>query len=321
MADNINTTTSTSMTSNNASCPIMKLAPELRQMIYEYYFEDRKLPRVPKRRDYIDPFDRIEIRSTGLLRPYSGLLQYSSGVRRENVRAIYRARFTGVWLLCDISEQTDELPARKDELKCVKDICSLIRDVDKDIEFGLHFVISDYEFSDFMSFVESFVSLQAVSEDMLSWWPEYVQSARYLGEQMLTSSTSGICYTYWSTATGGHELWLFGTLAKLDWSKFSFEFPTPTLMEVDDTDEEYDAELDSEEEYRALYCDEDDNDDGGDSEVDGERGIFAGEDEASSLDVEDQGFMLDSADDGEERQFDDENEAVLLDDELWSDIE
>jgi hypothetical protein len=40
-------------------------------------------------------------------------------------------------------------------------MCSLIRDVDKNIEFGLHFVVSDYDRKVFMGFVDSFSSLQA----------------------------------------------------------------------------------------------------------------------------------------------------------------
>jgi hypothetical protein len=45
---------------------------------------------------------------------------------------------------------------------------------------------------------------------------------------------------------------MFGTLAKLDWSKFSFEFPRSTTVQADndheirDPDEELDTDLDSE---------------------------------------------------------------------------
>jgi hypothetical protein len=145
--------------------------------------------------------------------------------------------------VCGISEHAD------DELKRRKEMCSLIRDVDKNIEFGLHFVVSDYDRKVFMRFVDSFSGLQAEGDVNLR--PEYVRAARHLGEQMLTSSTSGICYTYWTVAKGNHELWMFGTLTKLDWSKFSFEFPRSTTVqanndhEIRDTDEELDPDLDS----------------------------------------------------------------------------
>jgi hypothetical protein len=100
MTDDINTNTSASAAGNSAPCPTMELPPELRQIIYDFYLEDRKLPRVPKLGAYIDPFNRIEIRTTGPLGKDFGLLHCSSGVRAENALAIYKALFTGVWLLC-----------------------------------------------------------------------------------------------------------------------------------------------------------------------------------------------------------------------------
>jgi hypothetical protein len=38
------TTTATSLANSSASCPIMRLPPELRQMIYSYYLSDREPP-------------------------------------------------------------------------------------------------------------------------------------------------------------------------------------------------------------------------------------------------------------------------------------
>jgi len=116
MNDNIDKAPTGSAAGSSASCLIMKLPPELRQIIYEYYFEDRRLPRLRRLGSHIDPFNRVEIRSTGILSSYFGLLHYSSGVRAENVQAIYKAHFTGVWLLCDISDQHAEV-RRTIELK------------------------------------------------------------------------------------------------------------------------------------------------------------------------------------------------------------
>jgi len=294
MTDVVNTNTSSSPASGNASCPFMELPPELRQLIYEYYFEDTKLPR----------------------KSYLGLLHFSSGVRAETAPVIYREWFTGMWLVLNVSEGYYKRHNTR-QFKLTIETCSQIHKVNRNIKFGLRFVVNGYSSSIFLRFVDSFFGLQAEEED--SPRPEYC-SLHDQGEQMLICSTSEICYTYRTLYGGRHELKLFGTLAKLDWSKFSFEFPTPTQMEVEDTDEEPDTELDSEEENRALYCD-DDIDDGGDSEVDsedGEGGIFADEDEASSLDVDEEGFMLDSGNDGEDRQIYDENEAVLLEAKTWT---
>lgn len=310
----------------------MKLPPELRQMIYEYYLEDRKLPKPRKIQPHIDPFERIEIKTTKILEGYFGLLHHSSGVRAENVVAIYRAWFTGVWILCDIDEHTTDVQQCHGELKRVKEMCSLIREIDKSIVFGLRFVVSDYSRGVFLRFVDSFFGLQDEGEEYLK--PEYVCSARHWGEQMFTSSTSGVCYTYWTTMRGDHELWMFGSLAKLDWRKFSFEFPTP---EVERTfhwepsregiiegvgedgfcraDEERDGTLSgSEDEISGLGFDDENDED----EQDRDEDIFAAEEEAFYPEAEGEGSLFDSED---ESPHVDDDDVLDDEDELWSDHE
>lgn len=312
----------------------MALPPELRQLIYDYYLSDRKLPNPRKPKTHINPFDRIEIKTTKILEGYFGILHHSSGVRAENVVAIYRAWFTGVWLLCDVDEHATDPQQRHGELKRVKEMCSLIREIDGGILFGLHFVVSDYSRSVFLRFVDSFFGLQDEGGEYLK--PEYVCSARHWGEQMMTPSTSDICYTYWTTTRGDHELWMFGTLAKLDWSKFSFEFAAPEVertfhwelsregsVESDGEDgfcrtdeEENGATSDSEDEIRGLGFDSENDED----EQDHDEGTFAAEEESGYPDAGDEGSLLDS--EYESQHIDDED--VLDDeeeDELWSDSE
>jgi hypothetical protein len=103
-------------------------------------------------------------------------------------------------------------------------MCSTIWRVDKRIEFGLRFVVRDYDEEVFLQFVDSSFSLQ--SKGKRSPKPDFVRPVRHGEEQSLVSSTSTVCYTYHMRGFGRtQELWMFGELAKLDWSKFSFEFP------------------------------------------------------------------------------------------------
>ncbi|GAB7335386.1 hypothetical protein MBLNU13_g07765t2 [Cladosporium sp. NU13] len=314
MTDNviISITTTTSAANSNIPCRIMKLPPELRQLIYDYYFADRKLPKTRKTKTHIDLFNRIEIRSTGVLGGYFGLLHHSSGVRAENVAAIYRAKFAGVWILCYVDGHTTDAQQPNGELKRVKDMCSLIREIDKDIVFGLHFAVTDHSRSVLLRFIDSFFGMQAEGEEHLK--PEYVYSASHWGERTLTSSTLGICYSYWTMMRRVHEFWMFGSLARLDWSKFYFEFPTPKLerifhlvpsregsvegdgeVELCRADEEHDTGLGSEDEISDLDC-EDDHEDDEDEQEDRDDGKFTAEDGVVLLDAEVNGVLTDSGD-------------------------
>ena len=324
MTDNTNqitaVTTSASATDSSVPCRIMKLPPELRQMIYDYYFEDRKLPLVLRPQYSMHPYYREETSATQALKPYFGLLHHSSGVRSENVRAVYRACFSGKWLVATIDKHTNELER-------TVETCSLIREVSKRTKFGLRFVVGDYSESQFLSFVDSFFGLRAQGERYLRL--EFIRPTRPWGQQSLLSSTSAICYTYSLHAGRNKELWIFGSLAKLDWSKFSFEFPAPELersffwalprkastqsdgeMECSGTDGEHGTTSDDEDEISELDFDDEN---GKDEREDRDEGTSTGDDEAVLFDTDNEKLLLDG-EDGED-VLDDDNE-----DELWSGV-
>lgn len=278
---NINATTTASAPSSSGSCPIMKLPPELRKLIYGYYFEGIELPTSISIEYSTDPSLRKELTNTKILKPYFGLIHHSSGVRAENVRKIYRACFTGKWLVCNISKHT------ADDLERTIGMCSCIRSVDKRIEFGLRFVVRDYDEENFLQLVDSFKGLQPRGNRYLE--PEFVRpGGRHWGERApdLVSDTAGICYTYHMRGFGrNQELWLFGELARLDWSKYSFEFPAVEVVsdgeESGETEEERDVSFDSEDGIGGL----DSDDEGGeDEQEDHGEGMFTAEDEAVYLD-------------------------------------
>lgn len=86
MADTFNYVTAPAVAGGNAPspCPITKLAPELRQMIYDYYFEGTQLPTLPEPGTSSDLFDNIEHSPTMILKHFFNLLHYSARVRTEN---------------------------------------------------------------------------------------------------------------------------------------------------------------------------------------------------------------------------------------------
>jgi hypothetical protein len=261
----------------------MKLPPELRKMIYNYYFEGIELPKTISIEYSTDPSLRKELSNTKVLKPYFGLIHHSAGVRAENVRKIYRACFTGKWLVCNINKHT------ADGLERTIGMCSCIRSVDKRIEFGLRFVVRDYDEEVFLQLVGSFKGLQPRGNRYLE--PEFVRpGGRHWGERApdLISDTAGICYTYHMRGFGrNEELWMFGELARLDWSKYSFEFPAVGAgsggEESGESDEERGNTFDSEDGVSEPDCDEEDGEDEQEDQQDQDEGMFTVEDEAVYL--------------------------------------
>lgn len=188
----------------------------------------------------------------------------------------------GKWLVCNINERTDNLER-------TIGMCSCIRSVDKRIEFGLRFVVRDYDEEVFLQLVDSFKGLQPRGHRYLE--PEFVRpGGRHWGERPpdLFSDTAGICYTYHMRGFGrNQELWMFGELARLDWSKYNFVFPVVEVVsdgeESGDSDEEGDNAFDSEDGISGLDCGDEDDEDGQEDQEDQDEGMFTAEDEAIYL--------------------------------------
>ena len=252
------TTTPTTTNGSNAPCPITKLPPELRQMIYDFYFAAIHLPSLPEPGTSSNLFDCIEDKPTMILKRFFNLLHYSSRVRAETAPTIYKACFTNVWFSCDVYE-------RSNGLKRIKEMCSLIRGVNKDVEFGLRLVVNGCDEDPFSRFVDSVLGLQVEGEDgirlrrvsSIEQFRPAEQShstgpftptgpfhptapfhparrfrmvkrfypTEHWGQQMLRMSKSGNCSTHWKSGSETHELWMSGKLGRLDWSQFDFEFP------------------------------------------------------------------------------------------------
>lgn len=261
-------------------------------MIYDYYFSDIELPKKVNINYSTHPSLRKELTNTQALKPYSGLIHHSSGVRAEHVRKIYRACFIGKWLVCNISERTNNLeriigmsslnPQHGQEDRVRFAVCGK----------GLRrrSVLAVYRF---------FFGLQAKGSRWLK--PEFVRPARRWEDdyqQALLSETAGVCYTYQMRGIGRYqELLTIGELARLDWSKFSYRFPSAVEVgddgDSDGTDGEHGIILDREDEVGGLddhvgddereeHEEHNEHDDGDN----GDGGIFVAQGEANLLDAE-----------------------------------
>lgn len=309
---------------NRASCPVTKLPVEVREMIYRYYFKgmEIKLSRSSKRTDQkrnnifeLDLETPLQISSFDILKPYYSMLHLSSVVRSETAPYVYNLALSGVWFNFDIDGDFSDVKGMEDMLTCC-------RAANKDIKFGLHFTVSGHSRSVFLQLVDAFFNIHATKDYLRPIFVGCKRSAEM--ETLIESSTSNakIEYTYRSERTGQHhQLWMFGTLARLDWSRFEFEVPSQKkaratensrredmIYKRDKENESHraedgiDIEFDSENEIVAFNSDDDDS------------GVFVdNEDEAPQYYSEDERYLFDSDDDDYQLESDDEMD--------WVDIE
>jgi hypothetical protein len=216
-----------STTISSIPCPITALAPELREMIFEYYHE------VMGSRERERQWYEIRIGHFRNLKPYFSMLHFSSLVRSEIAYEAYQAAFSWAWLQFKVEGKVDDVERMRDTFAC-------IRTANRDIKLGIHFVVSDYGRDELMRFVNSFFHTPMTGGNMASSFvhcSDGVESSTLQRwYQDLNNRDSKIIYTLKSrtgayrelTGSGEyHELYMFGKLAKLDWSGFDFEFAAP----------------------------------------------------------------------------------------------
>ncbi|KAM0701732.1 hypothetical protein Q7P35_010641 [Cladosporium inversicolor] len=338
----------TTSQAKDACWPVTKLPPELREMIYQYYFSGMKhiqaATHLPQPKWYYEEdedrtkwYSFWQTSNFKPLKPFLGMLHLSSGVRSELVAYIYKTAFTNVWFNLKIDSGVDDA-------ELMKDMFAQIGKIDKDIKFGLHFTVSNHTRDTFLEFVDSVFNIHA-TDDRIT--PMFVRCKADLeSKSLMLSSNSGakIEYYYKSEGKNYHRLWMFGTLARLDWSKFEFTLPPPlptksrirddlldestrptrrkikrTRAVADDEMGPYeserdgiDVELDSDNEVVAFNSDDDDNEgmifDGGD-------GVVACDDGSDSEEESGRGYSEgEAASDDDDDDDDDE-------DEIWIDVE
>lgn len=208
MADTAVTPTLTS----RAPCPVTKLPPELREMIYQYYFKGMEMKLSPLFEDWRRTIFESElprqISDFDILKPYFSMLHLSSRVRSETAPHIYKKVFTDAWFNFDIDGMFSDV-------KYMKDMFTCCRSINKDVKFGLQFTVTDHDRGVFLEFVDSFFNIHTTG-DALS--PVFVRCDRHKETRRLiesSTSESKIEYTYRSERNAYHRLWMFVPLEGL----------------------------------------------------------------------------------------------------------
>jgi hypothetical protein len=212
-----------STTPPSIPCPITALAPELREMIFGYYLEGIRSRR-RNRQVY-----GIRIGHFRKLKPYFNMLHFSSFARSEIAYEAYQAAFSEAWFRFKVEGEVDDVERMRDTFAC-------IRTANRDIKLGIHFVVSDHGRDELLRFVNSFFRTYMTGRNMTHSFVHcrdgVESSTLQRWYQDLNNRDSKIMYTLKSrtgayrelTGSGEyHELYMFGKLAKLDWSRFDFE--------------------------------------------------------------------------------------------------
>ena len=307
MAANLTHPTNTS----SASCSVAKLPKELREMIYSYYFNLMQASRPQQSKTHycfyygtMQPYEEPSHTSDfQTLKPYFSMLHLSPVVRSDTAATIYKAAFANRWINLEID-------STRNDTERTKVMLSTFPTANADMEFGLHFEVRDCGRDVFLQFVESVLDVLASDGEL---WPELDDRWGYPegGRVVKTPNPDGkVGYMHESDYKDRHQLWVFGALAKYDWSGFEFELPSPGRAHGSDSSHldasYYQRQLvEDDEESRVEETTDDDGEDDEDSGLDGENEVAV-----SGIDDEGDGGELSTEDEGEEGE---EGEEGLLD--------
>lgn len=197
-------------------------------MIYNYYFNLMKASKSQQSRTeyrfYGATMQKCEVPSHTsdfqTLKPYFSMLHLSSVVRSETATIIYRTAFGNRWFNLKID-------STRNDTERTKIMLSTFPTANADMEFGLHFEVRDCGRDVFLQFAESVLDVFASDGEL---WPELDECWGYPegGRVVKTPNPDGkVGYMQESDYKDRHQLWVFGALAKYDWSGFEFKLPSP----------------------------------------------------------------------------------------------
>lgn len=209
------------------SCPVANLPAELREMIYNYYFDlmtaSKPQQSRTEHRFYGGTMQKFKVPTqTGefrTLKPYFSMLHLSPVVRSETAATIYRTAFANRWFNLEID-------SNRNDIERTKAMLSTFSITNADVEFGLHFEVRDCGRDVFLQFAESVLDVFASDGEL---WPELDDRWGYpeRGRVVKTPNPDGkVGYLHESDYKDCHQLWVYGALAKFDWSGFEFNLPS-----------------------------------------------------------------------------------------------
>jgi hypothetical protein len=286
-------TTSTEPTfTSGVPCPVAKLPVELREMIYDHYFKLMDASRSPQViTEY--HFDDGKVRQVQIpdevsdlpnLRPYFNMLHLSSIVRSETSAKIYKRAFTNLCFNLEVD-------STHNDIERVKIMLMTVSKANEDVEFGLRFHVRDCGRDVFLQLVESVTDIFASDNKS---WPDYDPrwSRPETGRVMDTDNPNQkVEYEDESDYKDYHRLWVFGALARYDWS--ALEFTIPFLIRARASDISHlDASY-----YQCQLVENDEEGGSGDAVDDEYNDYYEDEDDDTGLDSENEVVVFDSDDD------------------------
>lgn len=165
-------TTSTEPTfTSGVPCPVGKLPIELREMIYDHYFNLMEASRSPQViREYHFYHGKVrqveisdEVSDFQNLKPYFSMLHLSSTVRSETSAKIYKRAFTDLCFNLEVD-------STRNDIERAKTMLMTVLKANEDVEFGLRFHVRDCGRDVFLQFVESVTEIFASDSES---WPDY----------------------------------------------------------------------------------------------------------------------------------------------------
>lgn len=227
------------------------------------------------------------------LKPYFSMLHLSPVVRSETAAIIYRTAFANRWFDLEIDSTCNDTERTKTMLSTFPTAIA-------DMEFGLHFEVRDCGRDVFLQFVELVLDVLASDSEM---WADLDDRWGYPegGRVVKTPTPSGkVGYMHESDYKDRHQLWVFGALAKYDWSGFEFKLPSPARARGSEV-----SHLDASYYQRELVGDDRESASGETAEDEGE------DDEDDGLDGGNEAVVSDSddGDDGGVISSEDEDEG------------
>lgn len=269
--------------------PFMKPSGELRNRIYNHYFQDV----AEKTRTSGQPTKHGErtILYSGLIRPFLPLIQISNETRKEASSLLFKDHLAGrhwVTMVCHGPTMLKEL----------RDFCAIVKPWNQDLVFEICFSNCWTHHPLTIGFYDTIVDHlagqlnQPAIEPMSATFKEWEKVDRYDEKFVCTAEFEGefsVLYEYSNDREVEELAQIVGPLAKVDWTRFDFDFPKYVRPDwlVEMEAEMGEMEAGSEQDIHPLD-DSDDfaNDDGSEEDGSSEEGEDSEEDEEEDDDSE-----------------------------------
>lgn len=161
------------------------------------------------------------------LKPYFSLLHLSSVVRFETAAKIYKRAFKNFWFRLEVD-------STRNDIEHAKTMITTVSKANKDVAFGLRFGVSHCGRDVFLQFVDPVLELFGFESELWDDCDDRWMTPGEKGGIDLKNPEPKVEYMEETDWDYCHRLWLFGALAKYDWSGFGFSLPSSVRARASD---------------------------------------------------------------------------------------